>query len=230
MATRGRISSKRLWKCRLRVKLRATHLAAPRRAAAEILAKMDFDDEEVDERSCGGMAEFCCRYKDSLNDREAGFDQQMKARTTLGGRISPKQQAWLEIILWKTEPPKSLRCLAWILAEQREFRLCHLAPMAFVFSPLGYAHLRQRVRAIFGTHPHPFFLGKSGSLKPYSRRRPKLAICSAPHGPQKPGPAMGRLLRAWSDDKHAPSASSGHASGGPRFPVSAWPTVCWPGH
>ncbi|RWC82917.1 hypothetical protein EN858_29920 [Mesorhizobium sp. M4B.F.Ca.ET.215.01.1.1] len=88
---------------------------------------MDFDDEEVDERSCGGMAEFCCRYKDSLNDREAGFDQQMKARTTLGGRISPKQQAWLEIILWKTEPPKSLRCLAWILAEQREFRLCHLA-------------------------------------------------------------------------------------------------------
>ncbi|RWE98572.1 hypothetical protein [Mesorhizobium sp.] len=119
---------------------------------------MDFDDEEVDERSCGGMAEFCCRYKDSLNDREAAFDQQMKARTTLGGRISPKQQAWLEIILWKTEPPKSLRCLAWILAEQREFRLCHLAPMAFVFPPLGYAHLRQRVRAIFGTHPHPFFL------------------------------------------------------------------------
>lgn len=67
---------------------------------------MDFgddDDEERDLDTCAAMAEFCCRYPDAMNEREASFVRQMRAKLVLGGGYctSPKQKAWLEIIYGK---------------------------------------------------------------------------------------------------------------------------------
>lgn len=75
-------------------------IGSPPRAAQ---AEMDFDDPKPDVGNWGRMADYCFHHAGSLNDREAAFVRQMKASSTLGRRISPKQEAWLAIIYEKLQ-------------------------------------------------------------------------------------------------------------------------------